>query len=124
MNWINPDNFRLLRSAVEVSLCGDKVHRTMLTDRNVPEHTLRVIVPNLIGILNKYVKCVDIIVGMVYPTQAGNRGLLGLSDRFFLKDNIIKTDHSNNKMRRPGVISIIGQMAQCNNRGICIYHWN
>ena len=71
-NWKTLGNFRLLKTAVEVSIFIDKVQITMLTDRTIPERTLRIIVPTLSGILKKYVKFEDITVDMVYPTQAGD----------------------------------------------------
>ena len=96
----------------------------MLTNRTVLDRTLRRIVPPFSVILNKYMKFENITVGMVYPTQAVNCGLLSLSDRYFLKDIIIERDNTNNGMRRPELMIIIGKMAQCKYCGKCIDHWN
>ena len=78
-----PDNFRLLRTEVEVYICGNKGQIIMLTDRTVYEFTPKRIVPTFSGILNKYVKFEDITVGIIYPTQAVDHGILSLSDRDF-----------------------------------------
>ena len=83
MNWTTPDSFRFLKEKVEVYVCEDKGQKTMLTDRTVPERTLRIIVLTFSVILNKYVKFEDITVGIIYPTQAGDHGILSLSDRDF-----------------------------------------
>ena len=82
MNWTTTDNFRVLKPESEAPLCGDKAQRTMLTDRTIPDIKIRIIVPNFSGLLNKYVRFEDITVGIVYPTQSGNCGLLSLSDFF------------------------------------------
>ena len=49
----------------------------------------------------------DITVGMVYPMQAGNCGLLSLSNWGFLKDIITERYNANNEMIHLEVISII-----------------
>ena len=68
INWKNPENYRFLKMVVEVSLCGEKGQRTLLTDRTVLDSTLRIIVHTLSGILRKGLRFEDITVGMVYPT--------------------------------------------------------
>ena len=108
INWTTPDNFRLPKAPVEVSLCVDKCQRNMLTDRSVPDHTLIIIVPTFSGILKKDVKFEGITVGMVYSTQARDCSLLSLSYRGFLEDIIIYRYNANDGMRRLEVISIIG----------------
>ena len=85
INWKTPDNFRLLKAVVGVSLCRDKGHITMLTDINVPERTLRRIAPTFNGLLKKYVKLEDVTVGIGYPTQYDGRRLFSLIYRDFLK---------------------------------------
>ena len=124
MNWITPDSFILIKAAVEVSLGGDKGQITILTDSNIPECTLRRLVPTFSGILKKYVRFKDITIGMVYPLQADDCVLLPLSDGSFLKQIIIERDNANDGIRRLDVISIIVQMSQCKYRGTCAYHCN
>ena len=94
-NWKTLGNFGLLKMAVEESIFIDKVQITILTDRTIPERTLRIIVPTLSGILKKYVKFEDITVDMVYPTQAGYCGILSIINRDFLKDIVIEKDKAN-----------------------------
>ena len=113
MNWTTTDNFRFLKVAVEVLLCRYKGRITMLTNRNVLERTLRRIVPTFSGILKKYVKFEYIKIGMVYPTQSGDCGLLSQSNRYSMKDIMIKRDDTKNGMRYLEVIIIIGKMAHC-----------
>ena len=111
MNWTTSDNFSLLKADVEVSLCGDKGHRTRLTDITIPERTLRRTVSTFSGIL------IPIIVNRVhYFSQK-------IEDRDFMKYIIIERENKNYGMRRPEVISTIGQMAQFIYRGACADHW-
>ena len=107
MNWTTPDDFRLLKVAVEESLCADKGQKTMCTDMNLLERTLGIIVPTLSGLFKRNVKFDDITVGMVYPIQYGNHNLLSISYKDFLKDIIIEKYNSNDGMKCPEVIRII-----------------